>query len=70
MEHIEKLIKYNQQHLLKFENELTESEKQALHSQIKSLDFSYLEELNKRRATSKAKTNVAETVAADMSSTY
>ena len=52
MEHIEKLIKYNQQHLLKFENELTESEKQALHSQIKSLDFSYLEELNKPKLTS------------------
>ena len=30
----------------------------------------YLEELNKRRATSKAKTNVAETVAADMSNTF
>ncbi len=48
MKHIEKLIKYNQNHLLKFENELSETEKQELHNQINSLDFSYLEELNKK----------------------
>lgn len=49
----EKLEKYNQKHLLKFENELTESEKQELYTQIESLDFSYLEELNKTENSSK-----------------
>lgn len=44
----EKLEKYNQQQLLKFENELTEEEKEKLYSQIDSLDFSYLEELGKK----------------------
>lgn len=46
MKHIEKLEKYNQKHLLKFENELTENEKQELYNQIENLDFSYLNELN------------------------
>ncbi|MBO5954526.1 MAG: UTP--glucose-1-phosphate uridylyltransferase [Clostridia bacterium] len=52
MKYMEKLIKYNQQHLLKFENELTESEKQELYNQIDNLDFSYLEELNKPQTSS------------------
>ena len=43
----EKLKKYNQEHLLKFENELTEEQKQKLYNQIEDLDFSYLNELNK-----------------------
>ena len=43
----EKLEKYNQTHLLKFENELTAEEKAELYKQIEDLDFSYLEELNK-----------------------
>lgn len=57
MKHIEKLIKYKQEHLLRFENELTESEKQELHSQIEDLDFSYLEELNKPQTTTQGKIN-------------
>jgi len=48
----EKLEKYNQKHLLKFENELTESEKQELYTQIESLDFSYLEELDRPQTAS------------------
>ncbi len=47
MTYLEKLKKYKQMHLLRFENELTEQEKQALHSQIEKTDFSYLDELNK-----------------------
>ena len=42
----EKLKKYNQEHLLAFENELTESEKASLYNQIENLDFSYLDQLN------------------------
>ena len=53
MKHIEKLERYNQQHLLKFENELTEQEKQALYSQIENLDFSYLDELNNSHSSIK-----------------
>ncbi len=49
MKHMEKLLKYKQTHLLKFENELSEIEKQELYNQINSLDFSYLEELNKKQ---------------------
>ena len=47
---IEKLNKYNQEHLLKFEHELNESEKQELYNQIENLDFSYLNELNNKTA--------------------
>ena len=47
MNTLEKLKKYNQNHLLKFESELSEKEKQELFKQIESLDFSYLNELNK-----------------------
>ena len=53
MNYIEKLKKYNQTHLLRFENELTESEKQELHNQIENLDFSYLDELNNQEILSK-----------------
>ena len=42
----EKLKKYNQTHLLKFEEELTEQERLELYNQIEELDFSYLNELN------------------------
>lgn len=49
----EKLNKYNQQQLLNFENELTENEKSALYEQIEGLDFSYLEELNKKSEAEK-----------------
>lgn len=47
MKVIEKLNRLNQKHLLKFENELNEKEKQELYKQIENLDFSYLEELEK-----------------------
>ena len=47
----EKLKHYNQEHLLKFENELTDSQKQQLHNQINELDFSYLNELNKKEVS-------------------
>lgn len=47
MKYVEKLKKYKQEHLLMFENELNETEKQELLNQINFLDFSYLEELNK-----------------------
>ena len=36
----EKLNKYNQQHLLRFENELTNEQKEQLYTQIEELDFS------------------------------
>lgn len=42
----DKLKKYNQEHLLKFENELSKNEKDALYNQIEQIDFSYLNELN------------------------
>ena len=48
MNYIQKLIKYKQEHLLNFENELSNQEKENLHKQIESLDFSYLDELNKK----------------------
>ena len=43
----EKLQKINQEQLLKFEKELTNTEKQDLYNQINEIDFSYLDELNK-----------------------
>ena len=43
----EKLEKYNQTHLLAFENELTLIQRASLYKQIEELDFSYLEHLNK-----------------------
>lgn len=48
----EKLEKYGQQHLLSFENTLSESEKKALYSQIESLDFSVIENISKKSAPS------------------
>ena len=48
MKHLEKLEKYNQKHLLKFVQDLNESEKQELYNQIETLNFSYLEELNQK----------------------
>lgn len=44
----EKLENYGQKHLLKFENELSKEEKSELYRQIENLDFSYLEQLNKK----------------------
>lgn len=48
MKVLEKLKKYNQTQLLKFEEGLTEMEKEKLYAQIETLDFSYLAELNKK----------------------
>lgn len=42
---IEKLEKYNQEHLLEFYNELNENEKRDLLSQISKIDFEYIEGL-------------------------
>jgi len=47
MNYKEKLQKYNQKHLLNFEEGLTEDEKQQLYNQIEGLDFSYIEEIGK-----------------------
>lgn len=44
----EKLQKYNQEQLLKFENKLNESEKKSLYNQIEELDFSYLDVLGEK----------------------
>lgn len=52
MNYIQKLIKYKQEHLLYFENELTNEERENLHKQIENLDFSYLEELKKEQRKS------------------
>ena len=45
-----KLKKYNQEHLLKFVNELSGDEKKGLYNQIESLDFSYLDEIGKNNS--------------------
>ena len=47
MNYLEKLRLYNQKHLIKFENELSEKDKKALYAQIEQLDFSYLDEFHK-----------------------
>lgn len=50
---IEKLKKYNQEHLLQFEDELTEEEKLSLYKQILETDFDYLSQLNKEESINK-----------------
>ena len=55
MNYIQKLIKHNQEHLLNFENELTNEERENIHNQIENLDFSYLEELKKEQITANNK---------------
>lgn len=45
---IEKLKQYNQEHLLQFENELTDEEKRGLYQQILETDFSYLSKMNEK----------------------
>ena len=47
MNYIQKLIKYKQEHLLRFENELTPAQKLEFYTQIENTDFSYLDELHK-----------------------
>ncbi|MBQ9786375.1 MAG: UTP--glucose-1-phosphate uridylyltransferase [Clostridia bacterium] len=44
-----KLNKYNQNHILQFENELTSQEKLELYSQVNNTDFSYLNEIGKEK---------------------
>ena len=41
----------DQEQLLKFENELSQEEKEALYAQIEKLDFTYLDELNSNGKT-------------------
>ena len=43
-----KLNKYSQQHLLKYQDELSSAQKNELFAQINSTDFSYLQELGKK----------------------
>ena len=50
-----KLKEYNQEQLLRFEDKLSSEEKKALHSQIESLDFSVLGEIEKKTTTKKGK---------------
>ncbi len=49
MRYLEKLKKYNQMHVLKYENELNADERALLHNQIERLDFSCLEDLQLKR---------------------
>lgn len=46
---IEKLKKYNQEHLLKYADELSEEEKKELYRQIDEADFTLLDELQARK---------------------
>lgn len=50
MEVLEKIKKYSQEQLLKFENELNKEQKEKLYNQINELDFSYLDELDKKES--------------------
>lgn len=50
----EKLKKYHQEHLLKFENELSLKEQSELKKQIESLDFSYLSYIGRLQEQSSA----------------
>lgn len=43
------LKKYNQEHLLRYESELTSEEKQQLHTQIESIDFELIHEIYKNK---------------------
>ena len=45
MNYLDKIEKYNQKQLLRFENQLSNEEKSKLKNQIEELDFSYLDEL-------------------------
>ena len=54
MNYIQKLTNYKLEHLLQFEKELSNQEKENLHKQIESLDFSYLNELNSQQGNNKA----------------
>ncbi len=47
----ELLKQYNQEHLLSYESELTDSEKDVLYKQILDIDWNFLESLNKSSST-------------------
>ena len=51
---INKLRNYSQEHLLRFEESLTEEEKQHLYKQIEGLNFNYLQELTKVKQAEKS----------------
>lgn len=51
MEALEKVKKYNQEHLLKYKDELSDDEFSELIKQIGNTDFSYLDELNQTNKT-------------------
>ena len=51
MEALEKVKKYNQEHLLKYKDELSDDEFSELIKQIDNTDFSYLDELNQTNKT-------------------
>lgn len=52
---MDKLVKYNQEHIFREINDLSENEIKSLKKQIEDVDFSYLDELNKtKQNTSKA----------------
>ena len=55
MKTLNKIEKYNQKQLLRFEAELSEEQKKKLYEQIDGLDFSYLDELNKTEELSQDK---------------
>ena len=50
----QKLSEINQEHLLRFEPELSEEEKAKLYNQINSLNFNYLQELTKKKQAENA----------------
>lgn len=54
MKCIDKLKKYNQEHLLKYIDELSENQKEKLDQQILSTDFSYLKYVGKEQEKSLA----------------
>ncbi|MBE5745880.1 MAG: UDPGP type 1 family protein [Clostridiales bacterium] len=51
----EKIKKYSQEQLLKFEDELKKEQKEKLYNQINELDFSYLDELKNNQTIDKGK---------------
>ncbi len=54
---LEKLSAYGQEHLLKYENELSEEEKAALYKQIEDTDFDLLKKLD-RKEEAKGERNI------------
>lgn len=55
---LEILKKYNQEHLLRFENELTEEQKESLYKQILDIDFSLLDNLNQKEEIKNSDRNI------------